>query len=225
MKFSIQSVACFLFGFANEASAFQPRLPTKNVYFSSRIRERSHSKLLSRNGPKIVGTRRSLVLAAVHKNDDTSQQYTGQDIDGVRRRQLLFSMLYGSATVMTASSSANAAVAQTETKIGLGGTDVLLANNNDVEITTNDILKPPKDDREYLAYTLDNGLRVLLCSDPSSNEAAACMDVHVGACSDPKEVPGMAHFAGTSTRGICLFSEYSRRLMSLRVAKNSERNA
>jgi secreted Zn-dependent insulinase-like peptidase len=57
-----------------------------------------------------------------------------------------------------------------------------------------DILKPPLDDREYVAYTLENGLRVLLCSDESSNEAAVALDVHVGACSDPAEVPGMAHF-------------------------------
>jgi insulysin len=56
------------------------------------------------------------------------------------------------------------------------------------------IMKPPLDDRDYVTYVLGNGLRVLLCSDPSSNEAAAAMDVHVGACSDPDDVPGLAHF-------------------------------
>jgi len=35
----------------------------------------------------------------------------------------------------------------------------------------------------------ENGLRVLLCSDPTSTSAAAAMDVHVGACADPDEVP------------------------------------
>jgi insulysin len=58
------------------------------------------------------------------------------------------------------------------------------------------IVKPPLDDREYVSYTLGNGLRVLLCSDPSSSssEAAAAMDVHVGSMSDPDDVPGIAHF-------------------------------
>ena len=41
---------------------------------------------------------------------------------------------------------------------------------------------------------LDNGLKVVLCSDPTSNEVGAAMDVHVGACYDPKEAPGLAHF-------------------------------
>lgn len=56
-----------------------------------------------------------------------------------------------------------------------------------------DIMKPPADDRECLVDMLENGLRVVYCSDPSSNEAGAAMDVHVGACSDPKDIPGLAH--------------------------------
>ena len=57
-----------------------------------------------------------------------------------------------------------------------------------------DIMKPPLDDRDYKAYILDNGLKAVLCSDPTTNEAGACMDVHVGACSDPAKVRGLAHF-------------------------------
>jgi len=56
------------------------------------------------------------------------------------------------------------------------------------------IIIPPLDTRSYDTFTLSNGLRVLLCSDPSSNTAAAAMNVHVGASSDPIEIPGMAHF-------------------------------
>ena len=63
-----------------------------------------------------------------------------------------------------------------------------------VEFDSLDIVVPPLDDRKYVTYSLDNGLRVLLCSDPSSNDSAAAMDVHVGAFSDPIEVPGLAHF-------------------------------
>lgn len=57
-----------------------------------------------------------------------------------------------------------------------------------------EIMKPPTDDREYLAYKMANGLRVVICSDSTSNQAGAAMDVHVGACSDPIDIPGLAHF-------------------------------
>lgn len=50
------------------------------------------------------------------------------------------------------------------------------------------------DDREYRAFTLQNGLSVLLVSDPSSDKAAAAMDIAVGTFSDPPELPGLAHF-------------------------------
>jgi insulysin len=56
------------------------------------------------------------------------------------------------------------------------------------------IMLPPLDDRDFATYLLGNGLRVLLCSDPSTNSAGVAMDVHVGACSDPDDVPGLAHF-------------------------------
>ena len=35
---------------------------------------------------------------------------------------------------------------------------------------------------------------MLLCSDPASVQSAVAMNVHVGACSDPVEIPGLAHF-------------------------------
>ena len=55
-------------------------------------------------------------------------------------------------------------------------------------------MKPPLDDLDYKAYIMKNGLRVILCSDPTSNSAGAAMDVHEGACSDPSDIPGLAHF-------------------------------
>ena len=96
-----------------------------------------------------------------------------------RRRQLLFSLLAASGSAMIPLQSVSAAE-----------NDLLVANQQ-VNI---DIQKPPRDDRDYETFTMANGLRVLLCSDPSSNEAAVAMDVHVGACSDPEQVPGLAHF-------------------------------
>ena len=37
-------------------------------------------------------------------------------------------------------------------------------------------------------------LQVLLVSDPSTDKAAAAMDVHIGHMSDPSNLPGLAHF-------------------------------
>ena len=41
---------------------------------------------------------------------------------------------------------------------------------------------------------LENGLKGILVSDPTTDKAAAAMDVNVGHMSDPWELPGLAHF-------------------------------
>lgn len=46
---------------------------------------------------------------------------------------------------------------------------------------------------------------MLLCSDPASTAAAVGMNVHVGACSDPVEIPGLV----SATVCIRLVSCYS----------------
>lgn len=51
-----------------------------------------------------------------------------------------------------------------------------------------------EDPRDFRKITLDNGLRVLLVSDPDVNEGAASMAVGVGANGDPKGSAGLAHF-------------------------------
>ncbi|MEL0320901.1 MAG: insulinase family protein, partial [Gammaproteobacteria bacterium] len=53
---------------------------------------------------------------------------------------------------------------------------------------------PGLSDREYRYLTLPNALKVLLISDPTTDKAAASMDVFVGTNNDPKEFPGLAHF-------------------------------
>lgn len=115
------------------------------------------------------------------KQSSERNQELSLDPDNARRRQLLFSMLAGASTSGLVQ---QAAVAQQAPEATAAVADAPDTN----------VIKPPLDDREYVTYTLPNGLRVLLCSDPSSNEAAAAMDVHVGACSDPVQVPGLAHF-------------------------------
>lgn len=105
--------------------------------------------------------------------------------DGVKRRKLLFSML--------AAGTGSAVLTPPSPSHAEGGQDTTAVPSIDWE-NIGEIMKPPLDDRDYMAYRMPNGLRVILCSDPLSNEAGAAMDVHVGACSDPKEIPGLAHF-------------------------------
>jgi insulysin len=57
-----------------------------------------------------------------------------------------------------------------------------------------DIRKSPNDDRDYRYVTLDNGLQVLLVSDPTTDKAAASLVVFRGSYHEPAEYPGLAHF-------------------------------
>jgi insulysin len=52
----------------------------------------------------------------------------------------------------------------------------------------------PTDQTVYRRFVLDNGLRVLLASDPRFNKSAASLVVSVGQIDDPAEFPGLAHF-------------------------------
>eukprot|EP00163_Fabomonas_tropica_P027322 TRINITY_DN5224_c0_g1_i2.p1 TRINITY_DN5224_c0_g1~~TRINITY_DN5224_c0_g1_i2.p1 ORF type:complete len:130 (+),score=9.67 TRINITY_DN5224_c0_g1_i2:109-498(+) len=60
------------------------------------------------------------------------------------------------------------------------------------------IVKSENDSREYLGFTLDNNLRVICVSDPTTDKSAAALDVAVGHFSDPDELPGLAHFCEVS---------------------------
>jgi len=60
-----------------------------------------------------------------------------------------------------------------------------------------EVVKPtvsPNDTRNYRALTLDNGLEVLLVSDPQADKAAAAMNVDGGSTDNPDATPGLAHF-------------------------------
>ncbi|MDP6853435.1 MAG: insulinase family protein [Candidatus Marinimicrobia bacterium] len=54
--------------------------------------------------------------------------------------------------------------------------------------------KHPLDKTEYRKLTLENGLKVILVSNPKYNISAASMNVKVGSLSDPKDAQGLAHF-------------------------------
>jgi insulysin len=57
-----------------------------------------------------------------------------------------------------------------------------------------DIIKSPNDDRDYRFIQLHNQLKCLLVSDPTTDMAAASLDVNVGAMWDPRDAQGLAHF-------------------------------
>lgn len=56
------------------------------------------------------------------------------------------------------------------------------------------IIKPKVDDREYRGILLNNGLRVMLISDKTTDKSAAALDVNVGSMFDPIKLQGLAHF-------------------------------
>jgi insulysin len=52
----------------------------------------------------------------------------------------------------------------------------------------------PNDESEYRRFTLDNGLKVILLSDPKLNKSSAALAVGAGSYSDPANRQGLAHF-------------------------------
>jgi len=52
----------------------------------------------------------------------------------------------------------------------------------------------PDDTREMRTFVLDNGLEVLLITDPKFQKSAAALDVNIGRHEDPEDDAGMAHF-------------------------------
>jgi len=57
-----------------------------------------------------------------------------------------------------------------------------------------DIKKPLSHKRDYAFVQLDNGLKVVLGSDPDCDKAGAALCVNVGMCHERKDLPGLAHF-------------------------------
>ena len=71
-----------------------------------------------------------------------------------------------------------------------------VSNGSSVD-TSEPVITPVKsenDKRSYAYHTLDNGLRVLLISDPATEMSAAALDVATGSRDDPEDRQGLAHF-------------------------------
>ena len=56
------------------------------------------------------------------------------------------------------------------------------------------IRKSDKDTRQYQAIRLDNGMTVLLVSDPQAVKSLSALVVPVGSLEDPDDHPGLAHY-------------------------------
>ena len=55
-------------------------------------------------------------------------------------------------------------------------------------------VQAPTDTATFRRFTLDNGMRVLLVSDPKFNKSGAALVVNTGQIDDPRETEGIAHF-------------------------------
>ncbi|MCC5878974.1 MAG: pitrilysin [Idiomarina sp.] len=60
--------------------------------------------------------------------------------------------------------------------------------------SSGDINISPNDSREYGVVRLDNGLNVIVVSDPDADKAAAALNVHVGSMQNPDQQLGLAHY-------------------------------
>ena len=67
-------------------------------------------------------------------------------------------------------------------------------NSNLINESYDNIVKSVGDKRDYKAFVLNNGLKVLLISDVETDKSAAALDVNIGSMSDPREIQGLAHF-------------------------------
>ncbi len=57
-----------------------------------------------------------------------------------------------------------------------------------------EINKSPQDTRNYAAIRLENGMQVVLVSDPGLQNAVAALNVKVGSAAEPDAFPGLAHY-------------------------------
>jgi len=107
----------------------------------------------------------------------------------------ILSPLISPAFATDASSTASALLAGVDSRLyDLGLDKFNRSPGRIIVLPSGAVEKSPADEKDYRAMTLANGLRVLLTSDPKADTAAAALNVRVGHFSDPKYLPGLAHF-------------------------------
>ncbi|MDC0574245.1 insulinase family protein, partial [Luminiphilus sp.] len=65
---------------------------------------------------------------------------------------------------------------------------------DEAAVSDTPVVTSPNDQRRYDLILLENGLEVVLVSDPTVEKSAAALSVGLGAASDPTDYPGMAHY-------------------------------
>lgn len=76
--------------------------------------------------------------------------------------------------------------------LGCGGAED--ETSGTASVTEPDVVVSPNDARLYQTLTLENGIEVLLVSDPAVEKSAAALSVGVGLLFDPMAYQGMAHY-------------------------------
>ena len=56
-----------------------------------------------------------------------------------------------------------------------------------------EITKSQQDCKGYRGLVMENGIKVMLISDPTTEKSATCLCIEVGHMNDPHDVPGIAH--------------------------------
>lgn len=64
-----------------------------------------------------------------------------------------------------------------------------------ISLAAQTLTKHPDDESVSRHFVLENGLKVLIVSDPEYNISAAALEVQVGSLMDPKDRQGLAHFS------------------------------
>lgn len=80
---------------------------------------------------------------------------------------------------------------------GSGGNSMTDTGNiwsKEIKQLEDNIRKSTEDERAYRAIELRNGMKMLIISDPTTDKAAACLNVRIGFVTDPDYLPGLAHF-------------------------------
>lgn len=77
---------------------------------------------------------------------------------------------------------------------GCNATQITSPTAQAVNVLSQELVVSPNDTREYKTMTLQNGIDVILISDPSVEKSAAALSVGVGLLHDPMSQQGMAHY-------------------------------
>lgn len=165
------------------------------------------TSILAKHHPKMLSSPNNDSI--LPNSDNNNNNIDDDDVtvaESNTRRQLLFSLLASTVTTSTTAmiglkplvaQAKNALVQEEQVVVATAATATASSTsvaNAFQNALGGKLIIPPLDTRSYDIFTMSNGLKVILCSDASSNTASAAMNVHVGAASDPDSVPGLAHF-------------------------------